>query len=274
MNRLLITTQNRTITSFNGSLGNVSRLEGTSIGNPLMLLSVEDDYIVGCGGTLLKYNKDFTIKMSKRFNQNTHFHRGMLYSGHLYLTATGLNEIWVTDLNFNKKFTHYVDPITSKEHSDLNHVNNIFYQDGRHYVLLNRMNIKQFYHSGIIVYDETFGEIFRFPFSWQAHNFCIIDGDMYALAASNHMIREVHHPKRAGLIKNGYLVWEHDPKFFCKAFDFDTENFYIVGGDISVRDTRQDVDGILYIVDRKTYRLKDQYIFSKAGAFCGCLLEK
>jgi len=197
------------------------------------------------------------------------FHQMNIYGRHIYITATNCNEIWIIDLDLQLKNRININP----HYKDYNHINNIFHDGKAFYVCLMRSSTK-FGYSGYAMYDKVWNELERRSLGWESHAFCIVDNDKYNLCASAGFHHSVYHPHRSGLMKNGELVFEHDPdKYYCKDFSMDDNNIFIVGGEVKQRIGRKLADGVVFRLDRK-FNLLDQHIIPEIGGICGCRLRE
>lgn len=203
------------------------------------------------------------------------FHQLLLHDEKVYITCTAINEIWIFDYNLTllerKQIT---PPLHTRQFSyktNYNHVNSICYHKGLFYVGLNWFTRIQYGRSGVCELDNNLEELRRFEYGWESHGFNFVDNKPYALCAVSGTDKKISHPRRAGLLVDHKLVFEHPTNMFCKAFAVDKDYIYLVGGDVITRNARGDANGIMYILDRN-FRLIDTVVFEGVGQLCGVML--
>jgi len=241
----------------------------------LMGLARQNEYLfVGGKSKIYKVIDNKVIKISKAYMKpRPDFHQIHIYDDMLYATASATNEIFVFDLDLVliKKYTIQPPNVGKvRQKINYNHINNIYKHKDQYYVCLNWFTAKQYASSGVAILDKDFKELKRLEYGWQSHGFILVDDVYYALCASSGDINKINHVNKAGLLVNGKLVFEHDPKYFCKGFVLDEDYIYIVGGSIARRDNRANADGILYILNRE-FDLINNYVWRRTGGFCGVI---
>ena len=121
--------------------------------------------------------------------------------------------------------------------------------------------------------NSYFNELEKFPFAWESHDFQFVDGKMMAICSTSGKDKLISHPNLSGLMVEGELVWEHDPdESFCKAFCVDEQYIYFCGGMKATRKKRKDTAGIIYLIDRNTYKLKRKIVKEGLRGIRGALL--
>ena len=158
-----------------------------------------------------------------------------------------------------------------KRKSNYNHLNNIFFHKNKFWVDLNWLSKVQYSNSGVAVLDKDMNELERFEYGWETHAFCWLDDKKFALCAVAGNNRKIRHPKRAGLLVDNELVFEHDIDVFCKYFIRHDDYYYLVGGTVVERDARQVKDGTIFVLDKNFSLVNTQY-FCGMGGFCGCTI--
>lgn len=220
---------------------------------------------------------DGTPTICKKFQTySPQFHQLLVHKGNIYITCTAINEIWIFDYDLNllakKRITppNPKNPIVFKQ--NYNHANSICYHDGLFYVGLNWFTSTQHGKSGVCVLNQNFEEQKRFEYGWQLHGFTFVDNKPYALCAThNDMSRKMNHPRRAGLMVDGKLVFEHSIDVFCKALIVTMDRIYMFGGGIAARHQRGNVSGTIYVLD-KEFNLLETHHFDGTGQLCGGML--
>ena len=217
------------------------------------------------------------VEQTRKLKPRPGFHHLHIFHDQIHATATGLNEIWV--FNLDMTLLHRVTirpPISNRKirpKYNYNHVNNIFLHGGRYYVCLNWLTNRQYGPSGVAVLDGGYRELDRFEYSWQSHAFSIIGNQKYTLCAAA-ADKHTRIPNKAGLLVDGELVFEHDPeKIFCKDFSIDSDHIMVVGGEASKRIERAHRSGFIYVLDRD-FNLLLEREFAGAGAFTGVLFPR
>lgn len=196
-------------------------------------------------------------------------HQMNRYGSTLYVTATSWNEIWLFDLSLRLKRRITIQPETR----DYYHLNNVFCDGSHFYVCLNRYDGRPGW-GGYAKFDLEWNEIERKISGWELHAFSVIDGNIVQLCCFSWRSANLpNHPRTAGLMINGELVFEYDPQqYFCKDFSMDEEHVYIVGGRNTERHRRAEADGVLFILDRR-YQLVETCVISGLGGLNGCRLR-
>ena len=215
--------------------------------------------------------------ISQKFSINSpQFHQLMVHQKKIYITCTSINEIWIFDYNLKLLAKKCIAPpnpnVPVSWKRNYNHVNSICYHNDLFYVGLNWFTSKQYGKSGVGVFNNDFEEQRRFEYGWETHGFTFVDDQPYALCATSSPIgKSINHPKRAGLMVDGKLVFEHPIDIFCKAFVITTDRIYLLGGNVAVRHQRGNVEGIIYALDRD-FNLLTTHQFDGTGQFCGGML--
>lgn len=190
--------------------------------------------------------------------------------------ATTTNQLIILNLDLKLESIVNITPPNKTKQTinklNYNHLNGVHYHNGHYYVDLNWYTTTQFSFSGVAVLDENFEEIDRFLYGWQSHGFCIIDNKKYVLCGLNKRNKEVHHPNIGGLMVDDEIVYEIDDSWFCKNFSVDDDYIYIVGGNCSIREERNNTNGLLVILDRD-FNEVSRIVFNNTGEFRGCLLN-
>lgn len=239
-------------------------------------------------GHLYAAGKSFIVKLKGHhvieravFKYNPDFHQMNWIDNGLNVTCTSINQVWSLDDELKVKRYLGIAPPKTREpveyKKNYNHINNVFYNNGGYYVNLNWFSAQQYGMSGVAIYDHKFEhELSRYEYGWESHAFCFIKTkEQWSLVGSSAAIHKINHQHKAGLMIDGKIVFEHDPdEYFCKDFSLDKEHVYIVGGTVASRDGRAFADGVLFILDRNTFELKDKVVFKTSGGFCGCLLDE
>jgi hypothetical protein len=195
------------------------------------------------------------------------FHQMNVHNSSLYVSATGLNEVWQLDQELN-----LIRRIVIQPHiQDYHHLNNVFFDGDAFYVCLNRYG-QQYGNGGYAKFDRNWNELERRMVGWESHGLMLFQGQIINLCSSSGSIKNVNHPHHAGLMVNGDLVFEHDPnKYFCKDISMDDERIYIVGGENKKREERGAAAGVIFILNRK-YELLEERVIPGIGGLCGCRL--
>lgn len=284
MNKYLYLAGGYSLYVYDINTGVLEKLFSDNQSEVLMGLCMFDGFLyVGAKTKIYKfkihsYNNLSKVKVFNAPGPYPAFHQLVYNGGFIYITCTNTNEIWklTIDLELKKRFV-IPPPLKDKPigyKTNYNHLNNLFFDGDIAYVCLNWLTTTQFGPSGVsVVESDTFKEIDRFKYGWEAHNFCKINRDSYVLCGSSGSIKKVHHAHKAGLMVNGGLVFEHNPsKFFCKDFSMDDDRIYLVGGEVCDRRFRPMANGKLYILNKNFEILVSKY-FNKSGGFCGCLTD-
>lgn len=214
-----------------------------------------------------------TKSIRKKFQiDSPQFHQLLLHHKKLYITCTAINEIWVFDYDLTLLERKRIAPPNRNSPVALkrnyNHANSICYHSGLFYVGLNWLTSTQYGKSGVCVLNQDLQEQNRFEYGWESHGFTFVDNKPYALCATSGTDKNISHPRRAGLMVDGQLVFEHPTDIFCKAFIVDKDYIYVVGGDVAIRDQRNDANGVIYTLDRN-FQLLNTVKFINAGQLCG-----
>lgn len=214
-----------------------------------------------------------TKSIRKKFQiDSPQFHQLLLHHKKLYITCTAINEIWVFDYDLTLLERKRIAPPNRNSPVALkrnyNHANSICYHSGLFYVGLNWLTSTQYGKSGVCVLNQDLQEQNRFEYGWESHGFTFVDNKPYALCATSGTDKNISHPRRAGLMVDGQLVFEHPTDIFCKAFIVDKDYIYAVGGDVAIRDQRNDANGVIYTLDRN-FQLLNTVKFINAGQLCG-----
>lgn len=207
-----------------------------------------------------------------QYNRRPDFHKCEIYGDRLYMTCTAINQIWELGLDLTLLARHKIAPPNNSKgpryRVNYNHLNNVIRHDGKFYVDLNWLTNTQFGPSGVAILDGDWKELNRFEYGWESHAFQFVNEDKYVICGSSDRIKPVNHPKQAGLMVEGELVFEHETDVFCKDMLVTEDRIYIVGGGVGGKATRGKRDGHLYILDRD-FELLDEITFPNSGGFCG-----
>jgi len=216
------------------------------------------------------------VGMTETYRPSPDFHQMQIYDERLYTTITKRNQIWVYDLDLNLVEIHHITPpfpgkkVVYKK--NYNHINNIVKRDGKFYINLNWFTSTPYASSGVAVLNEQFKLLEKFEFSWESHDFQFVDDDMVALCACSSKRKKIMHPNKAGLWVNNELVFEHNPDtVFCKGLTYNDRYYYLCGGKKKTRVLRRTANGVIYIVDRQTYKLVETIDTNHIKAIKGCL---
>ena len=193
-------------------------------------------------------------------------HQLNLYGSLLYAAATTWNEVWVVDLELNVQRRIPLQPHIL----DYFHLNNVFCDGTYYYVCLNRYAGRPG-HGGYAKFDLEWNEVERRALGWESHAFSVIDGRMFHLCCFSWRSQaQTSHPRQAGLMMDGDLVFPYDPsQFFCKDFSMDDEHIVIVGGTSTSREKRSSAGGVVFLLNRK-FELLSQEVIPGLGGFNGC----
>lgn len=240
----------------------------------LMGLSYHGEELMAAAKSKIFRVKGTEVLSCHQFNARPDFHRSEIYDGTYYITCTAINEVWTMTpddvLNFNRHAIAPPLPGKVKYKDNYNHLNSIFMHDDKFYVCLNWLTSEQYGPSGVAVLDESWKELDRFEYGWEAHSFRIIEGLRYVICGSSGLIKDVNHPYRAGLLVDGELAFEHPTDVFCKDFCVIGDYIYMVGGGVAHREARHKMRGVLYILDRNLHKV-DEREFEGSGGFCGVI---
>ena len=204
---------------------------------------------------------DFSrVTETRLYDPTPDFHQMSFIDGHLYLTATKDNQIWLFDPDLRLARVHQIVPPDPrrpvKYKKNYNHLNHIVREGDRFYISLNWLTTTQFANSGVLVTDLDLEEIRRFEFGWEIHDFQYIDGKQTAICATSSKGKRVKHVYRSGLMVEGGLVFEHDAEeAFCKGLAYDDEHIYLCGGRKRERRERKHSSSIIYVLRRSDYSL-------------------
>lgn len=216
------------------------------------------------------------IAQTRLYEPTPDFHQMSFADGHLYVTATKSNEIWLFDESLRLARIHPVtppDPSRKVEYKkNYNHLNHIVREGGRFYISLNWLTSTQYANSGVLVTDGDLEEIERFEFGWEIHDFQFLDGRKIAICATSSKGKRVRHPYRSGLMVDGELVFEHDAEeAFCKGLCHDDEFLYLCGGRKMERRHRKNSSSIIYILRRDDFTLVDTFESEEIKAIKGAV---
>lgn len=212
------------------------------------------------------------------YDHNPIFHQISIIKDRLYATATLLNIIIVTDLDFEHQEEHVL------KYPRYSHINNIYGDEDYLYVSMGQFVGYKHGPSGVLVLDYEFNEIGRFPYGYCAHGFCIVGGKKIAI--SNKPLPDINfdledEPEEEE--KLGCLLVDEEPVFkfedngiynyFFKDLSIGEEYIYLVGGDMKKsRNDRKTTGAIIVAIDRETYDLVDRIEFDGFGALIGMRL--
>lgn len=207
---------------------------------------------------------------------NPAFHHIKCIDDYIIAPATAVNKLVIFDLGLKVQAIIDINPPDLEKPTarliNYNHLNCVHYYKGFYYIDLNWYTKKRFSSSGVAVLDENFNEVDRFEYGWQTHGFCFIDDKKYVLCGFNKRNPNVYHPHMGGLMVDGEIVYEIGGDWFCKNFSVDDDYIYIVGGNCAIRDERNNIDGLLIILDREFNQI-DKVILKDFGECRGCLLD-
>ena len=260
---LLLATVNGQIVRFNTETLEHKVLFQTHEDDALMGISQHEDMLfVASQSSLFSFRmEDFSlVKKTRKYIPSLGFHQMNFYDGRLYTTATKRNQVWIynKDLQRTGKI-RITPPLPHKRISykkNYNHINNIVKYKGSFYINLNWLTEKQYAESGVLKTDENFNELEKFPFAWESHEFQFVDGKMMAICSTSGKDKEIRHTNVSGLMVEGELVWEHDPdESFCKALCSDVQYIYFCGGMKATRKKRKNTAGVIYVIDKHSYKL-------------------
>lgn len=204
---------------------------------------------------------DFSrVAQTRLYDPTPDFHQMSFVDGFLYLTATKSNEIWLFDEDLRLARVHRITPPDPRRRieykKNYNHLNHIVREGDRFYISLNWLTTIQYANSGVLVTDADLGEIERFEFGWEIHDFQFLDGKKIAICATSSKGKRVRHPYRSGLMVEGELVFEHDAEeAFCKGIAHDNDHIYLCGGRKMERRHRKHSSSIIYVLRRGDYSL-------------------
>lgn len=205
--------------------------------------------------------EDFSeVTRTRLYDPTPDFHQMSFANGFLHLTATKDNQIWLFEPGLRLARIHQVTPPAPSRRAvykkNYNHLNHIVRADDRFYISLNWLTATQYANSGVLVTDDDLGEIERFEFGWEIHDFQFLDGKKIAICATSSKGKRVKHPYRSGLMVDGELVFEHDAEeAFCKGIAHDENHIFLCGGRKMERRHRKNSSSILYVLRRNDYSL-------------------
>jgi hypothetical protein len=237
-------------------------------GNVLGTSRIKNYLFVSAGSYLYKIDLNQWKIIKDKIYAEAKFHHNLIYNDKIYNTITKNNQILITDLNYENEKKINIKPPKNKKvayKSNYNHLNNVFFKDEKCYVNLNWLK-SQYSDSGYAVLDKEFNELERIKYGWQTHSFQIINEKRHVLSCYYANQKNVKHPKKAGLMIEGDLVWEWDLSYFCKWMIYHNNYYFIFGGKAVDRDKRKHSDGVIFILDNK-YKEIDKQIYNKTGNF-------
>tara|TARA_Y100000034_G_scaffold135536_1_gene207856 strand:- start:10884 stop:11804 length:921 start_codon:yes stop_codon:yes gene_type:complete len=277
MNDLYILGDNGQVYTFNGSIEEHYQF---SEKETMMGATFFKDKLMFCGKqTIYGFDSLIGTPSSFKFPIIKDFHQIQSVGEHLYITCTKTNQIMtVSDVMILISLINVAPPVpyqSVKYKQNYNHINNVFYyeKEEKWYVNLNRLNNNQKQgKSGYAVFNKHFTqEITRIEYGWESHGFCFIDDKPHCLVGSSLTVDPRYHPNVGGLLVDGELVWTHNDNWFCKDFSVTDKYIYVVGTTKTIRANRKHADGVLFVLDRKTYTLLEWHVSEGLGGFCGCL---
>jgi len=224
--------------------------------------------------------EDFAlVKKTRKYIPSLGIHQMNYYDGRLYTTATKRNQIWIFDKNLKRKGKIRITPPNPHKRirykKNYNHINNIVKHEGAFYINLNWLTELQYADSGVLKTDGDFNEIEKFKFAWESHDFQFVDGKMMAICSTSGRDKQIRHPNISGLMVDGELVWKHDAdESFCKALCADGRYIYFCGGMKASRKKRKETGGIIYLIDKRTYKLERKIIREGLPGIRGVLLRE
>jgi hypothetical protein len=206
------------------------------------------------------------------------FHQMNLYDGRIYTTATKRNQIWIYNEDLQRIKKIKVAPPNPekgvKYKVNYNHINNIVRQQGCFYINMNWLTDEQYAYSGVLKTDANFKELEKFKFAWESHDFQFVDGQMMAICSTSGKDKKILHPNTSGLMVDGELVWEHKPdESFCKALTYDDKHIYFCGGQKARREKRKNTPGLIYVIDRNSFKLVRKITDDRLKGIRGALLD-
>ncbi|MCD4711008.1 MAG: hypothetical protein K8R52_09185 [Bacteroidales bacterium] len=260
---LLLATVNGQVVRFNTETLEHEVVFQSSEDEPLMgICQHEDVLFVASLSRVYKIRRsDFSLeKKTRLYIPSPDFHQMNFYNGRLYTTATKKNQIWTYNKNLQRTGKIVVKPPVPnrrvKYKKNYNHINSIVKYQGAFYINLNWLTDEQYAESGVLKTNEKFDEIEKFKFAWESHDFQFADGKMMAICSTSGKDKTILHPNTSGLMVEGELVWKHDPdESFCKALCHDDQYIFFCGGKKATREKRKNTPGIIYLIDKKGYKL-------------------
>jgi len=281
MSELLLATEGGQVVAFDPSSDEHACVFHSSDDEALMGIEAVGEHLyVASLSRLYKLRlADFSkVAETELYDPTPDFHQMQWYDGVLYTTATKRNEIWLFDENLQRTRVHPVAPPNPKRRvkykKNYNHLNNIIRHGDRFYIDLNWLTRKQYASSGVLVTDADLGEIERFEFGWESHDFQFIDDRPAALCATSSKGKRVKHVYRSGLMVDGELVFEHDAEeAFCKGLCYDDRHIYLCGGKKMPRRHRKRSSSVIYIIDRNDYSLVRTFRSDEIKAVKGAILR-
>lgn len=278
---LLLATVNGQVVWLNTETQEYQVVFQSSEDEPMMGICEHEDmlFVASLSRVYKIRRRDFSLlKKTRLFIPSPDFHQMNFYNGRLYATATKRNQIWIydEDLKLRQKI-RIKPPIPNhriKYKKNYNHINNIVKHEGAFYINLNWLNDEQYSNSGVLKTDENFNEIERFPFAWESHDFQFADGKMMAICSTSGKDKKIQHPNTSGLMMEGELVWEHNPdESFCKALCHDDRYIFFCGGQKASREKRKNTPGVIYVIDRSTFKLVKKITDNQLKGVRGAILD-
>jgi hypothetical protein len=223
--------------------------------------------------------KDFSLaKKTRRYTPSPDFHQMNFYDGSLYTTATKRNQIWIYNRDLQRTQKVEITPPNPdrkvKYKKNYNHINNIVKQRGAFYINLNWFTDEQYGDSGVLKTDAHFKEMEKFKFAWESHDFQFADEKMVAICSTSSKDKAILHPNTSGLMVEGQLVWKHPPEeSFCKALCYNNEHIFFCGGLKAIREKRKNTPGVIYVIDRRTFKLVKKLTSNQLKGIRGAMLD-
>jgi hypothetical protein len=223
---------------------------------------------------------DFSLlKKTRLYIPSPDFHQMNFYDGKLYTTATKKNQIWIYDEDLKgRQIIKVLPPEPNRRiryKKNYNHINNIVKHDGAFYINLNWLTQKQYAESGVLKTDGLFNEIEKFTYAWESHDFQFAEGKMMAICSTSGKDKKILHPNTSGLMVEGELVWEHNPdESFCKALCHDDRHIFFCGGQKASREKRKNTPGVIYVIDRGTFKLIKKINDTQLKGIRGAILSE
>lgn len=278
---LLLATVNGQVVHFNTETQEYHVVFQSSENGPLMGICQQEDmlFVASLNRVYKIRRSDFSLlKKTRLYIPSPGFHQMNYYNERLYTTATKKNQIWIYDKDLKRKQKIKVQPPYPdrrvKYKLNYNHINNIVKYQGAFFINLNWLNHKQYGESGVLKTDEKFNVIEKFAYAWESHDFQFVEDKMMAICSSSSKDKKILHPNTSGLMVDGELVWEHNPdESFCKALCHDDQHIFFCGGQKATREKRKNTPGVIYVIDRSTFKLVKKITDNQLLGVRGVILD-